>query len=867
MIDPDRPDFANTPASEHRPGGDFVPAAVDAAPVVSVVTPFYRPGRLFHETARSLLGQSLQQWEWLIVNDASTDRESLSALDAYRDRDARIRVIDHERNRGLPASRNTGIRAARSGLVYLLDDDDLIEPTALEKTLWFLVSHPDLAFANGWSVGFGAEEYLWPRGFGRAAEFLERNVVSGRALLRRSAWQRAGGFDESLTDGFEDWDFWLRCADRGLWGGTIPEYLDWYRRRADHGDRWKNLESSERMASFRAGLRDRYPRLYAGSFPTVDRPDPAGTASVPEELPCANELAGGAPRLLMLVPWLTVGGADSFNLDVVELLTRRGWRITVAATRDGDCSWEPAFAAHTPDVLVLRRFLASRDLPRFLRYLIGSRRPDVVLVTNSELGYLLLPYLRTHCPEPCYVDLCHIEEEEWRGGGYPRYASGLQDCLDMNLVTSRHVAEWMKRRGADGDRIEVLTTNVDPARWRPDAAARARLRSEWDVSDDEPVLLYAGRLCAQKQPRVLAGTLRELARRGVAFRAVIAGDGEERPELEAFLNGHDLSERVAVVGAVSRERMRELMSASDVFFLPSKWEGIAVSLYEAMATGLAVVGADVGGQSELVTPECGILLPRADEDTEVERYAQALGGLLCDPERRRRLGIAARARVEEGFRLDQMVDRLLALFERARERASVTPRLRLPPALATEWAVQALEQVRIERRADGLWAEHGDQRGTIGELREFIHAEAAGKRWLETQRARFQRIAAERARTIDELRAWIDSQAEGKQWIDRERERLQSLADDRARTIEELRLWIDTQAEGKSWLEEQYRSWVRTAEAREEIIRDQQRWIRALEEGKQWLEERLDQNPVEARVEPGRPLGSWRALLRGSGAR
>ncbi len=62
------------------------------------------------------------------------------------------------------------------------------------------------------------------------------------------------------------------------------------------------------------------------------------------------------------------------------------------------------------------------------------------------------------------------------------------------------------------------------------------------------------------------------------------------------------------VGALPNPRLRDLMAAADILFLPSAWEGIAQSIYEAMAAGLVVVGADVGGQRELVTPDCGYLL-------------------------------------------------------------------------------------------------------------------------------------------------------------------------------------------------------------------------------------------------------------------
>ena len=114
MIDLAHPDYTNTPASDRRPGYDYRPVDPTAPPVVTIVTPYYNTGAIFHETARSVLRQSFQQWEWIIVNDGSTDPEALAVLDSYRNTDARIRVIDHEVNQGPSAGRNTAYRAARA---------------------------------------------------------------------------------------------------------------------------------------------------------------------------------------------------------------------------------------------------------------------------------------------------------------------------------------------------------------------------------------------------------------------------------------------------------------------------------------------------------------------------------------------------------------------------------------------------------------------------------------------------------------------------------------------------------------------------------------------------------------------------------
>ncbi len=733
MIDPDTPDFADTPVSPKRPRFAYAPqnvvhAAETHAPVVSVVTPYFNTGAVFRETARCVLGQSLQAFEWVIVNDGSTDKEALDVLAEFRDVDPRIRVIDHRVNHGLPAARNTGFRAARAELVFQLDADDLIEPTTLEKCAWYLHSHPGAAFVKGWNVGFGAKEYLWTKGFHDGAGFRDDNLATATAMVRRSVHEDVGGCDETIRAGMEDWDFWMRSASLGYWGGTIVEYLDWYRRRDNQHDDWANLKLDSRRQEFAARLRAMYPAVFEqGGFPAVPPHWPKPLENVPVEPPIANPLAKDRPRLLMIVPWLRMGGADRFNLDLIRFLTSHAggqWEVTVATTNPGH-PWLPQVTSLTPDAFCMDHFLRAADYPQFLRGLIDSRRPDVVMVSNSELGYQLLPFLRAHCPAPAFVDFNHMEEPHWRGGGHPRSGVAMQEQLDLNIVVSEHLKTWMVGRGADAARIEVCYINADTALFRPDEHSRRRERDILGIGPGETVILYAARFCAQKQPLVFADSiarLRELCR-GLrdrpAFTVLVAGDGEDRDALTWRLTQLDLLRRddepdparpVVMLGAVPPTRMPGIMAASDIFFLPSLWEGIALSIYEAMSAGLAVVGATVGGQAELVTPDSGVLLDRPldssgnnDLDIEAERYAFALLDLLRDGGKRRSLGAAARARIESHFELANMGGRMLELLAHARDTRDSSPRPRLPLSLANESAVQAIEQHRLTALTDHLW--------------------------------------------------------------------------------------------------------------------------------------------------------------------
>ena len=117
-------------------------------------------------------------------------------------------------------------------------------------------------------------------------------------------------------------------------------------------------------------------------------------------------------------------------------------------------------------------------------------------------------------------------------------------------------------------------------------------------------------------------------------------------------------------------------------------------MYEAMAAGLVVVGAVVGGQAELVTEGTGILIQRSTPAQEAQEYAAVLERLIGDPALRSRLGRSARERVEQHFSLRHMGDRMVALFDRARQLHATQPRTPVAPGLGRSTALEALESHR-----------------------------------------------------------------------------------------------------------------------------------------------------------------------------
>jgi glycosyltransferase involved in cell wall biosynthesis/GT2 family glycosyltransferase len=692
---------------------------------VTVIIPcFNTTPHLLDEALRSVRNSTLQNISVIVINDGSTNPDTLAALNQIEASDSRLRVIHHHENRGLSAARNTGVTHCQTQYFLQLDADDVIEPTFIEKCVWALESHSEWAFCNSWSVGFGAKNYEWRRGFERRTDFLAENQVAAMAVIRRQADRAIGGHDESIRGGLEDWDYWLKMAAHSYWGGTIPEFLVGYRQHAE-SNVWPNRDQAQKRAEFRQLLRNRYPQLWKrNGFP---RPTPPAHRPWRDNCSVHNIVPQpkGRTSILCLFPWLNLGGADRFNLNAVEQLTRRGYGVNVCTTVPSSNPWLAEFSRYTPDIFSLPNFLTPDTQPLFLRYLIESRQIDVVLISNSMLGYSLLPYLRAHCPDTAFVDYNHMVVPQWLDGGFARVGMNSQAQLDLNIVSSVQVKRWMVEQGAQEKRIEVCHTNQDVKDWNPARFNRTALRHDLGIPDDLSVILYPARLEPQKRPRMLVKILRELRDRCPRFVCLIAGDGPQRSWLEGAIRRYRLSAYVRVLGAVPPDKMPELMAVSDILLLPSEAEGISLAIFEAMAMALVVVASDVGGQNELVTQKTGYLVPHGPN--EVNEYVTTLVSLLDSRELRQRLGHAARERIVANFTIDQMGEQMVALLAKARLWAVNEPRPRLSTAEAQTVAERVVDDLRHERLQERLRAAEpmlvaGADGRLIGHWRQIVYS-------------------------------------------------------------------------------------------------------------------------------------------------
>lgn len=175
----------------------------------------YNQKSMIYEAVHSLCGQTILPKRIIIVDDGSTDETSIEVLEKI-ETDRRLPVpirIIRQPNSGVSAARNTGIREAKAPLVLVLDGDDGLAPSFIEETGKLLEENPSMAAASSWMHTFGVLEALVRPLGGTVKDFLSRNCCPASHILRREAWERCGGYDETMRSGFEDWDFFLSMLE------------------------------------------------------------------------------------------------------------------------------------------------------------------------------------------------------------------------------------------------------------------------------------------------------------------------------------------------------------------------------------------------------------------------------------------------------------------------------------------------------------------------------------------------------------------------------------------------------------------------------------------------------------------------------
>jgi glycosyltransferase involved in cell wall biosynthesis len=231
-----------------------------AKPAVSVIVTLYDYARYVEECLDSIAAQTQANVELVVVDDRSKD-EGLALVERWLDRNeaafAGHRVVAHIENMGLSYARNTAFGLARADRVFVMDADNALYPRAVERCM--------IAMDGAGSAGaytqlefFGGRSGIGEADFWSKERFKPKNYVDAMALVAKSAWERVGGFDQLVANGWEDYDFWCKFVEHGLECTFVPEVLCRYR---VHGASMSLTETNPNAGALLLQMSIRHPWL------------------------------------------------------------------------------------------------------------------------------------------------------------------------------------------------------------------------------------------------------------------------------------------------------------------------------------------------------------------------------------------------------------------------------------------------------------------------------------------------------------------------------------------------------------------------------------------------------------------------------
>jgi glycosyltransferase involved in cell wall biosynthesis len=369
-------------------------------------------------------------------------------------------------------------------------------------------------------------------------------------------------------------------------------------------------------------------------------------------------------HLLHLVASSRGGGAAHVR-DLALRLDRSQFAVQAAMPEDGGNVRRQDFESagipfHRVDIAAgfspqafgrIRRLLAEADilhvhgaraalLGRLAAFSLGRRRPCVV--------YTIHGFAAPHYPQPRRGVLLAIER-------------ALSPVTDLFIAVCHAEREALLKAGITlPDYVQVVWNGIDVTRFQDVGLDQAAQRISLGVPSDAILMTTVCRLYKPRDLDTLLRAFRQASDVCPAAHLLVVGDGPLRPKVERQISALSLVNRVTLAGW--RDDLPAIYASSDVYVLTTwGWEGLPLTVLEAMSAGLPVVATDAGGTGEAVEHGItGLLVPRRD----VEQLAGAFMRLVNDADLRRFMGQAGRQRAGVLFGVEKMVERVQALYVR-----------------------------------------------------------------------------------------------------------------------------------------------------------------------------------------------------------
>ena len=594
-------------------------------PLVSVVIPCFNYGQYVEEAIDSVLNQTFQDFEIIVVDGGSTDKTTITTLKSLEKQ--KTKIYYREGRHLVGDNRNFGIGKANGKYICCLDADDKIKSTYLEKALFLLEKyHYDIVSTS--VQCFGHSNLVWHTiAHPTLKELVRANHISTVAVFSKRIWEKANGYhDYGIGKDYvsEDWDLWVRMMALGARVINISEPLMLYRVRgkdtslSSHPENPSLIEQGKIIASFNQ------PHLTKESYKISDEINQTEYQVISSNINLINSYLQHNPkndqiRILFALPFVITGGADTILLQVAQHLSENGFDIAVMTTikidadKFGDNT--PKYQNITQEVYHLYNFLESEKQWRdYIYYYLESRQVDILFIVGSAYFYNLLPDIKRDFPNLKIVDQLFNEY------GHIENNRKHSNLIDLNIVANQVIENILIHKYQElREKISVIVHGVDTQdEFNPINIDEKLIQTV--IPQNKFIISYMGRFSEEKCPLKFVEVVEKLRNHEHLFFLMI-GNGPEYESVQIKIANLGLEDKIYIPGFV--EDNKPFLKATDVLIIPSRIEGIPIILMESLSLGVPVIASQIGGIPDIITNEVNGFVCNSDHtDDFVKRILQ-----------------------------------------------------------------------------------------------------------------------------------------------------------------------------------------------------------------------------------------------------
>jgi L-malate glycosyltransferase len=585
---------------------------------LTVLMPVYNGERFLKSAIESILSQSFSDFEFLIINDGSTDNSD-TIIRSFNDK--RITLVSNEKNLGLISSLNKGINLAKGKYIARMDGDDISLPERLSKQIGFLELHPEVSLVatNIQLVDEGENDLgMWAEDVRTKTEKEIRsllpytNCIAHPSIVIRTPVAKKFLYDERQINN-EDWDLWMRLASAGHKLAKINEPLLKYRLhtnsitfQSNQKNVSKKLLSTQKNYFFKKALNLRINffdlKVLGGLLLNVAEAYTGGifsrfkrsiykffTVKIPKKINRLKMLIRFAKTmstskndsgLFFFFPYYHVGGAERVHIDILRTVVDKNPWIFFTNESENDAFYSE-FSKYGK-AFDLSSFSSKYKwvTKKIISNKINKTNNALTFGCNSNFFYQLIPKLdkRIEC-----IDLIHAFAHKHENAA-EHWSLPLAARLNKRVFISKRSIEDLKEQYLENkipgyliDNIIYIPNQVKIPKGYPERKKKERIK-----------IIYVGRGTQEKRVNIIGKVAKACSGLALGVDFLMVGNNKYgvEPQYQQYLKFY---------GEVTDSLvMEKIYMESDLILITSSREGFPMVIMEAMSYGCIPLSTDVG---------------------------------------------------------------------------------------------------------------------------------------------------------------------------------------------------------------------------------------------------------------------------------